>query len=137
MWNDILSSASDIYLGAAGDSDNTATFSPSTSKIHQQNQPSNDHDIAKISDNQVSSEDGKYHCQTCNRNLNSKDAYYRHTLSELHFKRLSMSSNEHLLDSNIQQQSRSKLSEMLSSNKFDTSKSSQPTVSKNIQNTVG
>ena len=129
-WNDILSTASDIYLGAAaGDSDTTTTFStPSTSKIHE---PGATHDssIAKISDNQLSSassEGRKYHCQTCNRTLNSKDAYYRHTLSELHFKRHSMSfSNEQLLpidSSNNKQQSRSKLLEMVRNKSDNTSK---------------
>ena len=30
---------------------------------------------------------GKYFCLPCNRSLSGKDAFYRHTLSELHFKR--------------------------------------------------
>ena len=88
IWDDLFSStAEEIYNienntshHEVDDDDNDASLMEAVELVEK---------IANNNNNQeeMSNDCDKYFCVPCNRSLSGKDAFYRHTLSELHFKR--------------------------------------------------
>ena len=83
LWADIVFSSAAEYIAdeEANDSARLEEIENSIGQVDDQN------NVKEV-------EDPNLFCQPCNRSLSSKEAFYRHTLSELHFKRTSMLGNE-------------------------------------------
>jgi hypothetical protein len=88
LWNDILSSAAaaagDIYIEATTDANNHLMTESSfaTGLVGASSTPTK--------------ETSEFYCSPCQRSLSTGDAYYRHKLSELHFKRANQVIDQHL-----------------------------------------
>ena len=80
IWEDILGTAEEMY--------NIETHQESTTDVNERLMDDAVELVTEISSERID----PYFCSPCNRSLRGKDSYYRHTLSELHFKRSTSSS---------------------------------------------
>ena len=90
LWNDILSSAAaaaDMYLN-----DDGATPNPNDPTLIEEafNSPGKNVPTSQkpvVQRDQLPAAEKEYYCEPCNRYLCNADSFFRHNLSELHFKR--------------------------------------------------
>ena len=88
IWDDLFPSTAEMYNIDTPNQE-------STTDVHERLMDDAVDLVTEISSETLDEQSTqKYHCAPCNRSLSGKDAYYRHTLSELHFKRSSSSIDE-------------------------------------------
>ena len=91
LWNDILSSAAaaaDMYLNDPNPNDPTLieeAFNSPSKNIQTNEKPT-------VQREQLPANEKEYFCEPCNRYLCNADSFFRHNLSELHFKRKTLQS---------------------------------------------
>ena len=82
IWDDLFSSTAEEIYNIENNGDNDASLMEAVELVEKIANNNNPEERNNDCDNE-----GKYFCVPCNRSLSGRDAYYRHTLSELHFKR--------------------------------------------------